>query len=284
MDEEKILHDAFEIKKRRSKVHSTEERKILDRANSIIIYRTGVVGSLESTVEELSNRVLRDVEDPKNWQPSEYLPDFSSEGWVGEIKTIQDQARGLSKKLRIVLIGDWVTEDGIITYGALLKDIEAIRGLTGNEKAPWGKWRRWWTAEENRHGDWLKGEFCMPVIEGDIQRLIQSGFDPGVGECPYKFLSYTTFQERATQISHMGTARIAREQGTERLYKTCKLIAADEARHYVFYQGILKAVFEADPNGAMTAHAYLMRKKQYKCRLRNYLVLRTLISLAIFLG
>ena len=42
---------------------------------------------------------------------------------------------------------------------------------------------------------------------------------------------YTSFQERATKISHGNTARFAIEHGDEVLGKICGTIAADEGRH-----------------------------------------------------
>ena len=47
---------------------------------------------------------------------------------------------------------------------------------------------------------------------------------------------YTSFQERATKISHGNTGRLAKAGGDETLGKICNLIAADEGRHEVAYQ------------------------------------------------
>jgi len=264
MDEEKILQQAFDIKK--SGIPYNEEQQIICIADSILTRRTEVVRSLESTVEELSNRILRAVDDPDNWQPANFLPDFSGGEWVDKIKEIQEQSRALSDELLVVLIGDMLTEEGLPTYQTMLNRLAATQDLTGKQGTAWGRWTRGWTAEENRHGDVLHAylgfipRLDMHAIERDIQYLIGSGFDPGVGEDPYKLMVYTSFQERATHVSHLGTARIAERKGDERLYTICNYIAKDEARHYSFYKGVMEGIFEADPNGAMTAYAWMMDK------------------------
>jgi acyl-[acyl-carrier-protein] desaturase len=48
---------------------------------------------------------------------------------------------------------------------------------------------------------------------------------------PYLCFIYTSFQERATKISHGNTARLAHFHGDASLTKVCGLIAADEGRH-----------------------------------------------------
>ena len=56
---------------------------------------------------------------------------------------------------------------------------------------------------------------------------------------------YTAFQERATKVSHGGTARIAKARGDEQLAKMCGLIAADESRHEAAYTRTMDAIFKA---------------------------------------
>ena len=264
MDEEQILQQAFDLKTSKTS-YNNEEHKIVGIADSIITFRTGVVRSLEDKIKEISDKILRDPEHPKNWQPSDHLPDFSAE-WIDDIKNIQEQARALPDELLVVLVGNMITEEGLPTYETLLNKIAAVRDLTGKQATALGKWARWWAAEENRHGDLLHAyamfiqRLNMHTIERDIQYLIGSGFDPGVGEDPYKLMVYTSFQEKATLISHVGTAKIAKEQGDEKLYTICNIIAKDEARHFSFYKGVMKEIFEVDPNGAMTAYAWMMKR------------------------
>ena len=52
-------------------------------------------------------------------------------------------------------------------------------------------------------------------------------------------------QERATKVSHGGTARIAKACGDEPLAKMAGLIAADESRHEAAYTRTMDAIFKA---------------------------------------
>ena len=55
----------------------------------------------------------------------------------------------------------------------------------------------------------------MKSIEVTIQNLIGSGMDPKTENNPYLGFVYTSFQERATKISHGNTARHALEYGDD---------------------------------------------------------------------
>ncbi len=85
--------------------------------------------------------------------------------------------------------------------------------------------------------------------------------DPQTENNPYLGFVYTSFQERATFISHGNTARHAKNFGDAKLATVCGLIAADEKRHENAYSKIVEKLFELDPEGAMLAFADMMRKK-----------------------
>jgi acyl-[acyl-carrier-protein] desaturase len=85
--------------------------------------------------------------------------------------------------------------------------------------------------------------------------------DPQTENNPYLGFVYTSFQERATFISHGNTARHAKQYGDGKLATVCGLIAADEKRHENAYTKIVEKLFELDPDGAMLAFADMMRKK-----------------------
>ena len=122
-------------------------------------------------------------------------------------------------------------------------------------------------AEENRHGDlmnkycYLSGKVDMRAVEVTIQNLIGSGMNPKTENNPYLGFVYTSFQERATKISHGNTARHALEYGDEVLSKICGAIAADESRHEIAYTRIVDELFTRDTEGAMLAFADMMRKQ-----------------------
>lgn len=65
----------------------------------------------------------------------------------------------------------------------------------------------------------------MRAVERSVQSLIGTGFDPGLGSDPYSCFVYTSFQERATKISHRNTAKLAAEAGAPQAARMCHLIA-----------------------------------------------------------
>ncbi|KAJ8558076.1 hypothetical protein K7X08_004842 [Anisodus acutangulus] len=85
--------------------------------------------------------------------------------------------------------------------------------------------------------------------------------DPRTENSPYLGFFYTSFQERATFVSHGNTARFAKEHGNIKLAQICGTIAADEKRHEIAYTKIVEKLFEIDPDGTVLAFADMMRKK-----------------------
>jgi len=186
---------------------------------------------------------------------------------LDEIAAVQKRASDLPDDHLVVLVGDMITEEALPTYMNMLNTLEGTKDKTGADATAWGKWTRMWTAEENRHGDlmnkylYLTGKVNMKPIETTIQNLIGAGMNPKTENNPYLGFVYTSFQERATKISHGNTARFALEHGDEQLAKICGLIAADEGRHEIAYQRIIDEVMKRDPDGAVMAFADMMKKQ-----------------------
>ena len=91
--------------------------------------------------------------------------------------------------------------------------------------------------------------------------LIANGFDPKAEQDPYQAMIYTSFQERATKISHVNTGKLADKAGDDVLSRICKTIAGDEARHEKAYKSFMSKIFEIDPDGALLAFEKMMRKQ-----------------------
>ncbi|XP_043688032.1 stearoyl-[acyl-carrier-protein] 9-desaturase 6, chloroplastic-like [Telopea speciosissima] len=68
---------------------------------------------------------------------------------------------------------------------------------------------------------------------------------------PYTGIVYTSFQERATFITHGKTAQLAKQNGDPVLARICGTIAADEKRHENAYQKMMEKLLEVDPTDAM---------------------------------
>ncbi|KAK8960380.1 hypothetical protein KSP40_PGU008305 [Platanthera guangdongensis] len=208
---------------------------------------------------------LKPVE--KCWQPQDFLPDPAAETFNDEIKELRERAKEITDDYFVVLVGDMITEEALPTYQTMLNTLDGIRDETGASLTSWANWTRAWTAEENRHGDllnkylYLTGRVDMKQIEKTIQYLIGFGMDPGTENNPYLGFIYTSFQERATFISHGNTARHAKEYGDLKLAQICGIIASDEKRHETAYTKIVEKLFEIDPDGTVLAFADMMKKK-----------------------
>jgi acyl-[acyl-carrier-protein] desaturase len=185
--------------------------------------------------------------------------------WYEEVKELRKMAAGVPDDVLVVLIGDMVTEEALPTYQTLLNTFEGCDDPTGTTDSAWARWSRGWTSEENRHGDllnkylYLGGRCDMRSIEVTIQHLITSGFNPGAQKDPYRGFVYTSFQERATKISHGNVGKLARTYGDRNLDKICAKIAGDEGRHERAYQQFCTEILKRDPDGLLEVFGDMMR-------------------------
>lgn len=99
----------------------------------------------------------------------------------------------------------------------------------------------------------------MRSIEVTIQHLITSGFNPGAQKDPYRGFVYTSFQERATKISHGNVGKLARNYGDRNLDKISAKIAGDEGRHERAYQQFCSEILKRDPDGLLEVFGDMMR-------------------------
>ncbi len=225
--------------------------------------RLEVMHFLAQTMDNIVDTFLKKIDD--NWQPSDLLPNSSSETFIADVKELQMECRELPYDYLAVLVGDIITEEALPTYETWLMDIEGIDGK--NNREGWSKWIRMWTAEENRHGDllnkyvYLSGRVNMRQMEISTQYLIADGMEIGAARDPYRNFVYTSFQEMATNISHRRTATLSKQYGNTQLSKICGVIAADEARHAKAYKSFISRIFEIDASEMMLAFEDMMRKK-----------------------
>ena len=223
-----------------------------------------VIGTLEGFVAET---VLDSLLDPDNcWQPTDFLPDLTKEDAIDEIKKLRERTAAIPDSVISSLVGNMITEEALPSYQTYFNlMVNEDRDLTS--KNGWVRWSRAWTAEENRHGDllnkylYLSGRCDMKAVEATIHRLIYNGFDANTDHDPYQAIVYTSFQERATKISHVNTGKLADKAGETSLSRICKTIAGDEARHEKAYKLFMTKIFEIDPTGAIRAFEQMMRKQ-----------------------
>lgn len=220
-----------------------------------------LLDSLSSVVKE--NLSLLSPSD-QAWQPTDYLPDLTAPDWREQMERFREPAQQLSDEVLVVIVGDMVTEEALPNYAISLNLIAKDQEGTGND--PWAVWMRGWTAEENRHGDLLNaylrltGRVDMRSVELTVHNLIAGGFNPRAYPDPYAGLIYTSFQERATKISHMNVGRLAQAGGDEHLGKICKKIAGDESRHEAFYTRMMGEVMERDAERGVLIFREMMRR------------------------
>ncbi len=225
-----------------------------------------VITEIDSFVGDAVTNILVDPE--TCWQPTDFLPDLSKDDAFDEIRMIKERAAGLPAEIITSLVGNMITEEALPSYQTFFNLLKGVNE-EGNVASPngWVRWSRSWTAEENRHGDllnkylYLTGRADMRQVEITIHKLIGNGFDPQTESDPYQAMIYTSFQERATKISHVNTGKLVDKAGDPVLSKICKTIAGDEARHEKAYKLFMSKIFEIDPDGAMLAFEKMMRKQ-----------------------
>ncbi|MDN5938021.1 MAG: acyl-ACP desaturase [Salinisphaera sp.] len=187
------------------------------------------------------------------WFPSDFLP--ASEQMDDEqarlVAKLPDRARGMPDAVRVSLALNLLTEEGLPHFHRL------VAVYLGSNNA-WSRWNYLWTAEEDRHGcvihDYVRDArlFDMRAFEQLQYQYIASGFDPDWDGDPYQLLAYTSLQERATQVAHANTARVAGryEPIIQRLLAH---VAGDESRHFKFYRDAFRGLLEADCTRALQA-------------------------------
>jgi len=215
--------------------------------------RVEVLADLEDVVHDLmeaheAKRVL--------WFPSELLappPDTDPDHHVRELRA---RAEGISLPARVALALNLLTEEGLPHFHRLLA---VYLGSTSF----WSKWTNLWTAEEDRHGailhDYSRDSRILdnPVLERMQFEYLKAGFEPSWDRDPYRVFVYTTLQERATQISHANTGKVASEYEPT-IGMVLSNVAKEEARHYTFYRTIFNEVLKRDPNRALASAAEVM--------------------------
>ena len=227
--------------------------------------RLEVMQLLEKKVDSYVNQFLIPID--KVWQPTDFLPNSQKDTFFDEVEELRELAKELPYDFWVTLVGDTITEEALPTYESWLMDVEGVNQHGDERGNGWSRWIRYWTGEENRHGDtlnkylYLSGRVNMIEVERTTQHLITDGFDIGTDRDPYKNFVYTSFQEFATYVSHNRVAKLAKQYSNKSLSKMCKIIAGDEMRHYNAYSQFVKDIFELDPSEMMIAFKDMMKHK-----------------------
>lgn len=225
-----------------------------------------VLNSIEPDVHAFIDDKMNVPED--SWQPSDFLPNAANDEFADQVRLIQESIAQVPDSVMVSLVGNMITEEALPSYQTFFNLLEGINEeRTVSSSNAWVRWSRLWTSEENRHGDllnkylYLSGRVDMKAVETTIQRLLRNGVDLQTAGDPYHGIIYTSFQERATKISHVNTGKLAHKAGDKTLAKICNIIAGEEALHEKAYKFFMSKIFEHDPNGALAAFVFMMKKK-----------------------
>ncbi|MDZ4793632.1 MAG: acyl-ACP desaturase [Bacteroidota bacterium] len=225
-----------------------------------------IIASLESLAAKAVDDFLLDPQ--QCWQPTDFLPDMWQENAIEQVIDLRKRSAAIPPEVISSLVGNMITEEALPNYQSFFNLLKGVNDEGNMASANgWVRWSRSWTAEENRHGDllnkylYLSGRADMKEVEITIHNLIANGFDAKVEQDPYQAMIYTSFQERATKISHVNTGKLADKAGDDVLSRICKTIAGDEARHEKAYKSFMSKIFETDPDGALVAFEKMMKKQ-----------------------
>jgi acyl-[acyl-carrier-protein] desaturase len=191
----------------------------------------------------------RHLSQASDWHPHDYVPwsrgrDFAALGG----QDWQESDSDLTPVAKAALVMNLLTEDNLPSYH---REIAENFSMDGS----WGFWVNRWTAEEAKHSivlrDYLTVTRGVDPVELENLRMtqMQHGFTPGANSMLLS-VSYVTFQELATRISHRNTAKVCNDPVAERMLGR---VAADENLHMLFYRNILGAAIELAPDQALTA-------------------------------
>ncbi|MBI2620192.1 MAG: acyl-ACP desaturase [Ignavibacteriales bacterium] len=212
-----------------------------------------VLRDLESLVKDLISKheAKRDL-----WWPSEILPADQGKDDEEFYRTLRKRARGIGDSARVAIALNILTEEGLPHFHRLIAE------NLGSDTF-WGLWNGLWTAEEDRHGnilrDYIRDSRLLNfrVLERLQFDYIRSGFHPDWKGDPYQIFVYTTCQEKATQVSHLNTGKLAMNE-EPLLYSITQRISQDEARHYAFYKSVFTEIMDRDPNQALSSASQIM--------------------------
>jgi acyl-[acyl-carrier-protein] desaturase len=203
-------------------------------------------------------RELMDAHEKKRdlWYPTDLLGPKPGESTDEHRAMLRKRAAGIPDAARTALALNLLTEEGLPHFHRLI-------ALYLPEGSHWREWNFMWTAEEDRHGvvlhDYIHDAQILDnrKVEEMQFAYLRSGFDPDWDKDPYRVFVYTSLQERATQVSHSETGRLAGEY-EPLLGEVLANVAKEEARHYTFYRTVFEEILARDPDQALYSASLIM--------------------------
>lgn len=179
-----------------------------------------------------------------DWNYYDYLPwergrSFKENPW-------EESQRTLPIEIVTAIETSMLTEINLPWYTAYIKDM--FKG--GLE--PMQKFLNNWTAEEDQHASALENYLILtrnsnPKELGALKKeMILTGWD-GTFANPIATMGYTAIQELATVVFYQSIAKSSMEYD-ETLSVLLTRLSKDESLHYAFYNQVIQAYLELDPN------------------------------------
>ena len=207
---------------------------------------------LQELVPVAEDNVNRHISMAKEWHPHDYVPWDEGRNFaeLGGVDYDPEQSQ-LSEVAKAAMITNLLTEDNLPSYHREIAENFSRDGA-------WGTWVGRWTAEENRHGivmrDYLVVTRGVDPVALEEARMIHmtNGFASPSGSQTglLHSVSYVTFQELATRVSHRNTGKVCDDPIADRMLQR---IAADENLHMIFYRNVSAAALDIAPDQTLDA-------------------------------
>ncbi|WP_037185406.1 acyl-ACP desaturase [Rhodococcoides fascians] len=207
---------------------------------------------LQELVPVAEDNVNRHLSMAKEWHPHDYVPWDEGRNFaeLGGVDYDPEQSR-LSDVAQAAMVTNLLTEDNLPSYHREIAE-------NFSQDGAWGTWVGRWTAEENRHGivmrDYLVVSRGVDPVALEEARMIHmtNGFASPAGSHTglLHSVSYVTFQELATRVSHRNTGKVCEDPIADRMLQR---IAADENLHMIFYRNICGAAMDIAPDQTLNA-------------------------------
>ncbi|MGL4305007.1 MAG: acyl-ACP desaturase [Mycobacteriaceae bacterium] len=193
------------------------------------------------------HEVNRHLSMTKDWNPHDYVPwdEGKNFAMLGGVDWDPEQST-LSETAKAAMITNLLTEDNLPSYHRVIAENFTLDDA-------WGHWVGRWTAEEAKHSivmrDYLvvtRGVDPVALENARMDHMI-TGFNPGYSGL-LNSVSYVTFQELATRVSHRNTGKACGDPIADKLLAR---VAADENLHMMFYRNIVEAAMNITPDQAI---------------------------------
>ncbi|MBI1352602.1 MAG: acyl-ACP desaturase [Actinomycetales bacterium] len=206
---------------------------------------------LQQDLEPIVARELdRHLSMAKDWYPHEYVPWSLGEDFEGPLdgRAWEESDQKFTDAARTSFIINLLTEDNLPSYHTEI-------ATNVSQSGAYAEWLGRWTAEEGRHSIAIRDYLTVTravdprALEDARMRHMQEGFhaiNPGF----LAGLTYVSFQELATRISHRNTGNASGDPLAEQLMAR---IALDENLHMLFYRNVIEAAFDIAPDQSMVA-------------------------------